>query len=78
MILMAFSLIFLLCELGEMVTNQYEMLDFEMYQCDWYLFSVGMQRSLVIFMSFSQQPIMIQGFGNTRCVRDTFKKVSFL
>lgn len=71
------AMIFFPCELGEMVTNQYELLDDELCQLDWYLFPIEMQRSLVIFMSFTQQPAMIRGFANVRCGRDTFKKVGF-
>lgn len=70
-------LIFFLCELGNMVTNQYELLNDEMYQCDWYSFSIEMQQMFVTFMSFTQQPVLIHGYGNTltQCRRDTFKKV---
>lgn len=71
----AFVLIFLLCELGETVTNQHELLNDELCQCDWYLFSVGMQKLLVIFISLTQQPVLIRGFANIQCVRDTFKRV---
>lgn len=75
-IISALILIFYLCESGEMVTNQYKVLDFGLYQCDWYSFPIRMQRSLVVFMSYTQQPVMIQGFANVRCIRDTFKKVN--
>lgn len=75
-IISALILIFYLCESGEMVTNQYKVLDFGLSQCDWYSFPIRMQRSLVVFMSYTQQPVMIQGFANVRCIRDTFKKVN--
>lgn len=68
-------LILLLCELGETVANQYALLNDELCQCDWYLFSVEMQQLLLTFMSFSQQPVTIRGYGNTQCIRETFKKV---
>lgn len=76
-VLAAFVLIFFLCELGEMVTNQYEFLNDQMYQCDWYSFPIGMQRMFVTFMSFTQQPVLIHGYGNTltQCTREIFKKV---
>lgn len=71
-------LIFLVCELGETVTNQYEILNAELYQCtDWYSFPIGMQRMFVTFMSCTQRPVFIHGYGNklTQCTRETFKKV---
>lgn len=57
--------------------NQYELLNDEMYQCDWYSFLIEMQQMFVTFMSFTQQPVLIHGYGNTltQCRRDTFKKV---
>lgn len=73
--IVALVLVFLVCELGEMVTSQYESLNDELHQCDWYLFPVGMQRMLVIFMSYTQQPVLIRGYGNVRCVRVSFKNV---
>lgn len=69
-------LVFFLCELGESVANQYKLVDDELYQCDWYSFPIEVQRSLVIFRSYTQQPVLIQGFGNIRCVRNSFKNVS--
>lgn len=71
-------MIFFLCELGEIVANQYGVLDFELYQCDWYLFPCQMQQMFVIFMSYTQRPVLIQGYGYSlvQCTRENFKKVT--
>lgn len=76
-ILLTGLLIFFLFELGEMVTNQYEMLNAELYQCDWHSFPLEMQRMFVTFMTCTQQPVFIHGYGNTltQCTRETLKKV---
>lgn len=65
----------LLCELGETVAYQYEMVNDELCQLDWHSFPMELQQLLPTFMSFAQQPVMIRGYGNTQCVRETFKKV---
>lgn len=77
-ILVAELMVFFLCELGEMVTNQYEGFNVELYQCDWHLYPIGMQQVFVTFMSCTQHPVFIHGYGNilTQCTRETFKKVS--
>lgn len=76
-ILISELIIFSLCELGETVTNQYEKLSDELYQCDWYSFPIEMQQMFVTFMSCTQQPVFIHGYGDTltQCTRETFKKV---
>lgn len=75
--LVSLILVFFLCELGQMVSDQYEFLNDEVSQCDWYSFPMEMQRFFMVFISFTQHPVLIQGFGNTRCVRDTFKNVRY-
>lgn len=74
-ILGSLLLVFLLCEFGGNVTKQYELFDDELWKCDWYLFPIELERKYVIFMSYTQQPAMIRGYGNVRCVRDSFKNV---
>lgn len=71
-------IIFLLCELCEMVTSQFRMLNVKLCQRKWYLFPIEVQRMLVIFISDTQQPVYIRGFGNISCTRQTFKKVHFI
>lgn len=69
--------VFFLCEIGEKMTSQYEFLNYELCLCDWYLFSVGMQKMFATFMSYTQHPVFIHGYGNTltQCTRETLKKV---
>lgn len=74
--IVSLALILLLCEFGETVVDRFELVDDKLCQCEWYLFPVGMQKPLAIFMLFTQQPVMIRGFANVRCVRETFKKVN--
>lgn len=73
--LYAFGSIFIFCEHGELVNNGFNEFNEELCQCDWYLFSIEMQRNLIIFNEYTQQPAIIRGFANTVCTREAFKKV---
>ena len=77
LILMCVSIltIFFFCEFGDMINTQFDEFDDQLRQCDWYTFPIEMQQLLVIFMTSTQRPAMIQGFANTECTRDAFKKV---
>lgn len=67
----------LFCEFGEMITGQFIAFnDDELSQLSWYLFSVELQRLLVIFMAFTQKPMTVRGSGNIKCTRESFKKVN--
>lgn len=70
--------IFVLSEFGQLVNNQFEEFDEKFYQCDWYLFPIKTQQMYATFMIYTQDSVMIQGFGNLCFTRDTFEKVSVL
>lgn len=72
-----FFIIAILCELGERVTQQFNAFNEQVIQCEWHLFSLDLQRMLLIFMCDSQQPAFVRGFANIVCTRDSFKKVNF-
>lgn len=76
-VVLAFVAIFFLFNSGENVTKQFKIFHDELYHCDWYLFPIGMQQMLVTFMSLTQQPVVIQGYGYnlSQCTRENFKKV---
>lgn len=74
---MSFTIIFCVCEFFERTTDHLEKLGDALYECEWHLFPIDMQRILVTVMANAQQPIMIRGFGNTLCIRDSVKKVDF-
>lgn len=59
-----------------MLNSQFEEFDARLYQCTWYKFPIESQRVFGTFMMYSQDSVNIQGFGNTKCTRQTFKSVS--
>lgn len=71
------GIIFILSEFGEMVNNEFAAFDGKLCQCVWYNFPNQTQQIFGAFMMYSQDLVIIQGFGNARCTRDTFKRVSF-
>lgn len=77
-VLLTFAIIFSVCECGERVTHQSNTFNYELSQCDWYLMPIEVQRLLVVFMAYTQQPLLLRGYGNIVCTRDAFKSVSIL
>lgn len=71
----SFILLFLFCEGGEQLTGEYNQFDEALCQCKWYLFPMDAQKMLLIFMPNSQQPLLIQSYGNLVCARNSFKTV---
>lgn len=67
--------LFVVCEFGERVDNHFNAFHDEFCQCDWYLFPIKMQRMVIIFLGTTQQPAIIQGYGNITLTRADFKKV---
>lgn len=68
-------LLFACCELGEILTHQFNMFDNELCRCNWYLLSIEMQRNFVIVMANSQNLRIIRGYGGIVCTRNAFKQV---
>lgn len=67
--------VILFCELGETIRNQFELYNEELNRCNWYLYSLKMQRMILTFVSITQQSTVIRGYGNKLCARVTAKEV---
>lgn len=75
LMLISFVFVSLFCELGELISEQYEKVDLQLFECKWYRFPIQIQRELVIVIANVQQPVYIYGYGNVLCTRDTLKEV---
>lgn len=73
----SFCFIGIFCEFGESVTEQFEMIKFELGQRNWYLFPLEMQQTFLIVLANAKQPKYVQGFANVICSRKAFKNVTF-
>lgn len=71
----SFVQIFLFCELGEILTSQYDKLNGIIFECEWYKFPIGTQKTLPIITMGFRIPVVISGYGNIRCTRRTFHNV---
>lgn len=74
----SFAFVFFYSELGERVTLQFNVFYELLCQGKWYLFSIDVQKMLIIFMMDAEQPAIIQGYANVQCTRDSFKNVRSL
>lgn len=63
------------CHFGNEATESYKNVGIFINQLDWYEYPLKMQKDLQLMIAVSQNNIYIQGFGNTRCTREMFKKV---
>lgn len=70
-----FAFVLIFCELGEMVTSQFDAFNDALERCNWYSFPIEIQQMMIIVLANAQQPITIRAFGNIICTRETFKKV---
>lgn len=67
--------IFVFCELGINVTDRFNRIPDQIYDSEWYTFPMDIQRILPTVMVAAQQPLVLQGFANLKCTRESFKKV---
>lgn len=72
----AFAFVFVICEFGQKVSNAFIEIEHETGQLEWYLFTMDIQRILLILMIVAQNPVGLHVFGDISCDREDFKKVS--
>lgn len=70
--------LFAFCHFGNQATERFKNMATFLYSLEWYEYPTVMQRDLQLMIAISQEIIYIQGFGNTRCTRENFKKVGHL
>lgn len=66
---------FIICELGEQLSSKFAEFSDALYQCDWHSFPNEAQKVLLALMMFAQEPVIVKGFANILCARESFKKV---
>lgn len=71
----SFTIIFIFCELGQMVTNQFDTFCEELCEIDWNLLPNSAQKMLLIFLGHAQSSTYIRSYGGILCTRDSFEKV---
>lgn len=61
--------------MGDTITNRFERVSNSVYSCRWVELSPKLRKYAKTMLIVAQKPIYIQGFGNVRCTRETFKSV---
>lgn len=74
----SFSLVFLICEFGQMLTDHFDQLGDAITDCDWTLFPKGIQKILPIVIQNTQREVVLETFENAACNRESFKMVCYL
>lgn len=69
--------LYLICYFGSEVASHFQSIAVTIYQCDWYLFPLNMQKWLPMTLALAQKPIYICQFGQIHCTREIFKRVCF-
>lgn len=67
---------FFFCDCGERVSNEFDKINNEIWQNDWYTYPIAVQRMLPIVIAGSQQKVAVHGFGNLALTRESFKTVN--
>lgn len=71
----SFFMVFLVCEIGQRISNSFEKIWSKIDRFNWYLYPHDLKRALFIIMIFAQQPFDVDIFGSFACCRFSFKKV---
>lgn len=71
----SFASIFVFCDSGERIASEFDEID--IYNlCDWYLFPANIEKAIpIVIMNTQLRPVVLEGFGNIQCSRETFKRV---
>lgn len=75
MLVASFAQIFIFCEFGEKLTSQFNEIDKELFNCDWYTFPIEVLRLLPMVINGTHYPVLLNGIGGLTCTRETFKNV---
>lgn len=73
----SFGITYIICEIGQQITNAFEEIEDVIGQIDWYLFPIEFKRMFPMFVNAAQQPMEIACFGSVPCSRGTYKKVCY-
>lgn len=69
-------LIYLICHLGQYVTQHYVRLGNEWYAVSWYVLPSNLQKNWTIMIRATQKPIELRAFGSHSLNRETYMQVN--
>lgn len=71
----ALALVFIVCELGQRMTNAFDKINSSINNLNWCLLPMNMKRMLPLIIANAQQPVTLECFGEIACTREVFKNV---
>lgn len=74
----SFAFIFIFCYFGQSIRGQFNQLNDVIYEFEWYLYPVEIQRMIPTILIATQNTPSLKGFGNVNCTHETFKKVCLI
>lgn len=72
----ALTLVLVVCEFGEKMSDEYEGVERAINRLDWYRLPTDIQRMLPIMFMYCQEPLIVKFFGSLSVSRCQFKKVN--
>lgn len=72
----SFAFVFIVCFLGQKVSDEFEEIKQEIHELHWYQFPIDMWQPLSFLIIGSQQRARLSVFGSISCDRKAFKNVS--
>lgn len=73
----SFVQIYVFCDSSAYVTRHFREIDIY-NECEWYAFPASVRRSMPIIIVNAQEAVILKGFGNILCTRETFKRVIWI
>lgn len=64
------------CKLGQRITDRFNGIFEIICNSEWYAFPKEIQRIMPTLMNSAEKPVILLGFGNLKCTRESFKKVN--
>lgn len=61
--------------MGQQMSEKFNLFNTTMYQWNWYYFPADVQKMLILVFADAQEPVIVRGFADTLCARESFKKV---
>lgn len=71
------SIVLVICEFGQRLSNAFDEIHYDIELSDWYLFPCDIQRMLPVILIVAHQPVELKCFGSISAVRENSKKVNF-
>lgn len=71
----AFGVVLIICELGQRLTNAFDVIGDTIGDFNWYLFPFDIKKLLPNLLMAAQQRVVLECFGSISGTRETFKYV---